>query len=162
MAHKENATNNGYAGYFHDNFNPGPQGDEVPWIQVKNGSQKKKEEKKSTKAGEKRKINVNVLNIKKNGNPVEVTNETVHEQIKTVGEKDIGERTRYTSRLRVEFNLGFRNKTFKARNELLHLVHKLAITDNAVYVKSKKGKGIWTDDKKFPSKEAFKEEFRLR
>eukprot|EP00957_Ditylum_brightwellii_P156185 11887902-Ditylum_brightwellii.AAC.1 len=91
--------------------------------------------------------------------PSQGANETVQEQIKAAKETDIGERTRYTSRLRVEFNLGLTNKTFKTRNKLLHLVHKLAIANNSVCIKSNKGKDIWMDDKKFPSEEAFKEEF---
>eukprot|EP00957_Ditylum_brightwellii_P171700 13071391-Ditylum_brightwellii.AAC.1 len=80
------------------------------------------------------------MDVEKNNNPIKVTNKTVQEQIKTAGEKYIGKRTRYTSRLRVEFNLGFTNNTSKARNKLLHLVHKLAIANNSVYVKSNEGK----------------------
>eukprot|EP00957_Ditylum_brightwellii_P081708 6216027-Ditylum_brightwellii.AAC.1 len=94
--------------------------------------------------------------------PIKITNTTVQEQIQAAGEKDIGERIQHTRSLRVEYNLGYTNATFKAQTELLHFVHKLAVADKLVYVLSDNQEEAWTDNKNFPSNKKFMEEFHVR
>eukprot|EP00957_Ditylum_brightwellii_P106727 8142390-Ditylum_brightwellii.AAC.1 len=93
---------------------------------------------------------------------IKITNTTVQEQIQAAGKKDISECTQHISSLRVEYNLGYTNALFKAQTELLHLVHKLAVADNFVYVLSDNQEEAWIDDKNFPSNAKFMGEFHVR
>eukprot|EP00957_Ditylum_brightwellii_P087965 6698707-Ditylum_brightwellii.AAC.1 len=87
---------------------------------------------------------------------------TVQEQIRIAGEKDMGTMMLKTSTIRLEFNIGLYMETFKARDSLLRVLHKLALVDTTVYVKSYSSKEVWRDDRSFPSGENFEKEFRMR
>eukprot|EP00957_Ditylum_brightwellii_P150935 11493437-Ditylum_brightwellii.AAC.1 len=126
MAHQADLEQSKYTGAFADGFNPGPQGNETGWTTVNkkknyeiNGE--KKEMNNYARAGEKRKISVDTMEEENDEDVIETTEAITQEMIKAAGEKDIREKTRYTSKLRIEFNLGYTNDTFKARKELLHI-----------------------------------------
>ena len=67
-----------------------------------------------------------------------------------------------TSTIRLEFNIGLYVDKFKARDSLLRVLHKLALVDTTVYVKSYFYEEVWKDDRSFHSGEKFEKEFRMR
>jgi hypothetical protein len=171
MAHE---TKNGISdkdGAFHHDFNLFPQAKEDSWTEVhkrkqdgKGSKEKFIETVKNGKEKQKsRNFEINMLNDKDDKeDSIPVKNMTVQEQIRIVGEKDTGTMTPKTSTIRLEFNIGLYVEKIEERDSLLRVLHKLALVDTTVYVKSYFSEEVWKDDRSFPSGEKFEKEFRMR
>eukprot|EP00957_Ditylum_brightwellii_P155337 11825017-Ditylum_brightwellii.AAC.1 len=61
----------------------------------------------------------------------------------------------------MEFNIGQKDMKFLSKDKLLWVIHRMAIANNSLYVKSIQTDEIWWEDKTIPSGETFKEEFKL-
>eukprot|EP00957_Ditylum_brightwellii_P049594 3762005-Ditylum_brightwellii.AAC.1 len=160
MAHE---TDNGISdkgGAFHHDFNLYPQAKEDSWMEFNN--------KKQGGKGSKEKLNETIKNGKEKQKScdfeidtsnnkgdewesIPVENMTVQKQIRIAGKKDVGTMTLKTSTIRLEFNIGLYVENFKAKDSLLRVLHKLALVDATLYVKSYSSKKVWRDDRSFPS-----------
>eukprot|EP00957_Ditylum_brightwellii_P189619 14433826-Ditylum_brightwellii.AAC.1 len=76
-----------------------------------------------------------------------IAGETIQEKIKAAGKKDIDEGVGVTK--------------FNARENLLQVLHHIAITDQSLYIQSMNTEEIWWEVKPIPSREQFKKEFKL-
>eukprot|EP00957_Ditylum_brightwellii_P066972 5083726-Ditylum_brightwellii.AAC.1 len=86
--------------------------------------------KNSKEKQKSRKFEIDTSNDKgEEEDSIPVENMSVQEQIRIVGEKDMGTMMLKTSTIRLEFNIGLYLKKIKARDSLLRVLHKLALVD---------------------------------
>eukprot|EP00957_Ditylum_brightwellii_P136522 10411392-Ditylum_brightwellii.AAC.1 len=87
---------------------------------------------------------------------------TIQEQIQAAGEQDNVHTTVKETKLRLDFNIGKDNTTFKAQEQLLWILHRIGLVDPTVYAKSHLHEDEWTSDKDLSTGEKFTEEFIVR